>query len=1278
MEQFTFWLEKNEPCEKLIQEIHSHLKEDPEKYLLLIYEKISDKDKMQKDLRLIQETFPTLTCAAITNYGPFTKDIVIPEGVQASLLHFEESTFHVFLYDIDAMTAEEAGFALSYDLDTIPFPRGIYCSCAGADNLPDNFTEHISSKWNDIPVFGIQAADWYRGPEQKPLIFLNGEAHHNVVLAIVFAGEKLHVKADFTLGWKKVGREMIITASDGKSLVSGIDGENPQALYRRYLHLDHNPDFYDLCAFPLLVGDEISQTTRVSVDQTEDAFFFSSDMPVGEHVSFSYARENDLLKESLQMANEMQAFGPQAMFCITCQDRRIFLGNTLSEKELSYFRTVTPSVLIGNGYGEILRDQGRGGLHSSTTVVAAMREGDTHETRPAITDPDLARPLVNNPKHNDMIVNFLEETTRDMQEIASLDFMTRLYNRRAMLNWIHSLDKEPVSAMLFDVDQFKRVNDMYGHDTGDLVLSRIAELLIEKNDLFKAGRWGGDEFIIIARGIDKEEMGRIAEEIRTAITTDPLLKQYDITISGGAAGAMPAFRFSDLYKYTDRAMYHSKHFGGNRITIYTDRFKTEMEQGSKLYSFSLEMRSFLEQSETPIFIYQILDDQYHILLVSKGYCRMVGEKDVKKVMAYLRSRSMSQIHPDDADRVRTGIMEMAERGTSSIMYRQRVNDVYHNILSVARKRRTPEGPEIIVANLFDIDFIDAINQEMYENFLAAQNDSFYKDEVTGLPSINYFNTYGTARILDIQEQKKTPVVIFMDIAGMHAYNDRFGYNEGNKLLHTVGEVLRNNDPGDLVVRYAEDHFVLISTTTGIPADVHLKRINDALASRLQKGTASLKAGVYYIRNNEETAVTALDKARQALNYIGNDRSKDVYIYDEAVSRHYAEREYVLYHFHEAVEKKWITVYFQPLVRTLTGRLCGSEALARWKDPEKGILPPSVFIKPLEDFHLIHLLDLEIIRQVCEKMYNLEQKGIRMQSVSVNLSRADFTACDIFAEIEKIRKKYELTPDYLHIEITESTMSSSPALLKQTIEKFQAAGYTVWMDDFGSDYANLNILEEYHFDWLKIDMNFLSTFNTDPSSRVIIASVVELAKKLGIHTLCEGVETREEFEFLRSIGCEVAQGYYFAKPMPLDDMIEYVIKCGHEGYEPLEENAYYDSFGLINFLDDPTEVSQNVGNRPLALVERKKDDSLDYVFCSESYQKQEKRLRKEMSEEDLDLDRVLTTYILAMMDEAEKENKISFRHQPVRGYRLDVRIRFLAEDENRKMYALTIVYAGKEQ
>ena len=291
MEQFTFWLEKNEPCEKLIQEIHSHLKEDPEKYLLLIYEKISDKDKMQKDLRLIQETFPTLTCAAITNYGPFTKDIVIPEGVQASLLHFEESTFHVFLYDIDAMTAEEAGFALSYDLDTIPFPRGIYCSCAGADNLPDNFTEHISSKWNDIPVFGIQAADWYRGPEQKPLIFLNGEAHHNVVLAIVFAGEKLHVKADFTLGWKKVGREMIITASDGKSLVSGIDGENPQALYRRYLHLDHNPDFYDLCAFPLLVGDEISQTTRVSVDQTEDAFFFSSDMPVGEHVSFSYARE---------------------------------------------------------------------------------------------------------------------------------------------------------------------------------------------------------------------------------------------------------------------------------------------------------------------------------------------------------------------------------------------------------------------------------------------------------------------------------------------------------------------------------------------------------------------------------------------------------------------------------------------------------------------------------------------------------------------------------------------------------------------------------------------------------------------------------------------------------------------------------------------------------------------------------------------------------------------------------------------------------------------------
>ena len=162
-------------------------------------------------------------------------------------------------------------------------------------------------------------------------------------------------------------------------------------------------------------------------------------------------------------------------------------------------------------------------------------------------------------------------------------------------------------------------------------------------------------------------------------------------------------------------------------------------------------------------------------------------------------------------------------------------------------------------------------------------------------------------------------------------------------------------------------------------------------------------------------------------------------------------------------------------------------------------------------------------------------------MSFNLSRLDFITCDIFTEIEKLTQAYQLPPSQLRIEITESVFIKDIETVNQTLNKFRAAGYQIWMDDFGSGYSSLNVLKDYEFDTIKLDMAFLSNF-TD-RSKEIVKSVVDMAKHLGIHILTEGVETLEQYTFLRNIGCEMLQGFLFSKPLPYIQAIEYIEELG---------------------------------------------------------------------------------------------------------------------------------------
>jgi len=312
-------------------------------------------------------------------------------------------------------------------------------------------------------------------------------------------------------------------------------------------------------------------------------------------------------------------------------------------------------------------------------------------------------------------------------------------------------------------------------------------------------------------------------------------------------------------------------------------------------------------------------------------------------------------------------------------------------------------------------------------------------------------------------------------------------------------------------------------------------------------------------------------------------------------------------FEEALARGHIQPFYQPVIRTISRQLCSFEALARWVDPRRGIIPPDRFIPILEQSQVIHRLDACIIRQVCATIRARLEAGEVPIPVSVNLSRLDFTLCDIFAVVDGIVTQYQIPHDFLYIEITESVMAEQEDQMRAIVDRFHAAGYQIWMDDFGSAYSSLNVLKDYEFDEIKLDMRFLSSFNL--RSRRILTAVIQMAKEIDIHTLAEGVETQEQLRYLRNIGCEKVQGFYFGRPQPWDDALSHLRDIG-VGIESPQDRKYYDDIGRVNFLSavpfmtkaerDALKTARQLNSIPLAVAEGRRD-SFSILFYNTAFE-----------------------------------------------------------------------------
>ncbi|MBQ9008812.1 MAG: EAL domain-containing protein [Clostridia bacterium] len=315
-------------------------------------------------------------------------------------------------------------------------------------------------------------------------------------------------------------------------------------------------------------------------------------------------------------------------------------------------------------------------------------------------------------------------------------------------------------------------------------------------------------------------------------------------------------------------------------------------------------------------------------------------------------------------------------------------------------------------------------------------------------------------------------------------------------------------------------------------------------------------------------------------------------------------------FHEAVSSGRIRAFYQPIIRSLTQQMTGVETLARWFEPDGSVLSPDFFIPSMEQSGLIFELDMEILRQACALYDTFRRRGTPLPFLSVNLSRHDFVHPELFDRICGILDRYSVPHEAIKLEITESLMLEDTESFERLFEHFHEAGFSVWLDDFGSGYSSLNVLQNYRFDVIKFDMLFLRDFSI--RGQEMLASLIGMAKTLGIHTLTEGVETDEQRQFLLAAGCETQQGFYYSRPIPEEELIEHV---DHKPglLENTDEVHYWDEVGRLNFLNpNPLkeftarrrsglnrEYMVNAYDSSIALVECGAD-GFRYIYATEGY------------------------------------------------------------------------------
>lgn len=778
----------------------------------------------------------------------------------------------------------------------------------------------------------------------------------------------------------------------------------------------------------------------------------------------------------------------------------------------------------------------------------------------------------------------------DEAPIEVMDNLTKTLNGPSIVSAIKKEFDNPTSNFILiqvNIDNFNNINANYGYNFGDIILVEVASEIkkaVANNGL--VGHLNGDNFLaLIHCNTDYETIWKICSTLKNEIAkiSDSNSKNVPITATV-ACTVYPdhGTTFEDHMNKLNRAMTRGKNKGKNKFIIFTnkctdidynyshkkdgvqqsDNKDPQMHVVSSMFDM---MNRYLPISKNLMDSIDLvgsffLPDRINIIILNENH------NDIDKIINWINPEypELKPITKTSIEAINlfTNCVNGDGYFSTTNVPKDESNSKYESLYKILRKydvkatlihelRNTNndligtihfeychsyhiwQSSELHYLILISKIYASAINKYLMDKQLEKK---FYTDELTGLYNQSKF----ISTCNEFLVENKTPAsLIFFNISHFQYINEQYGFEEGNKILIHFADLLRKELSNDSIFcRISADKFLALVKTQD------KKQITDifySMASQLRLAKndkfvrkVSLIGGVYFIKE-KETIYRAIDLANLAARTISQSEKSNIVFYEEKYHEEITLQKDIEEHMFVALKNHEFVIYYQPKVDIKTEQIIGAEALTRWNFKNERLLQPYQFIELFEKNGFIVELDFYVFEEVCKFIAKLLSEGKRVYPISINMSRYQFNFNQYIERIEVIRKKYNISPEYIEIEITEGLMSNTE-VIADLIKRLHDIGYKVSMDDFGSGYSNLASLSSLDFDTIKLDKGFCSD-SYNPKENIIISNVIKMAYELNINILCEGVETKSQAQNLYDLGCNQAQGWLYDKALAESDFIK---------------------------------------------------------------------------------------------------------------------------------------------
>lgn len=783
-----------------------------------------------------------------------------------------------------------------------------------------------------------------------------------------------------------------------------------------------------------------------------------------------------------------------------------------------------------------------------------------------------------------------------LEEQARRDSLTMLYNQHTGKELINEYlsGKDPYAScglMVIDIDYFKDVNDNYGHlfgNTALIELSHLLQMMFDQKDIIM--RAGGDEFAVLLKDITHSSLVKKAMELVKAVQKLQFKEnEYRMTCSVGVCllpENVSGYTYDQLFRNADWALYQAKENGRNQYAfcdnlnrfelsekkegkgapdideryLYSDIVFTALEIFERMNSFDAAIELLLKVMGIRFRLDRITVIQTDIKSrVSKRLYLWLSSQEIGEGTVpehFSKEDFLTLFHR--FDEYGTTVLDirdlgmysgqaeeaMGQGGSKSIVYASMycegsyIGAIAYSVCTENRRWSKQERSQLGKLSKIISNHLSRRLEAEASCWTEKLSPEF--DSLTGLLSFTRFRAE-VERIIS-EDLCDSHVMVYSDFENFKYFNQKYGYSKGDQLLKEFSNFIigtLKNESETYFTRVVADQFILFMPyPLNDNAEKGVREINAAFVRRQQKKypevRLQIRTGIYRVGAGCASASAAIDAANYARKQVDNSTGVSVRVYDEALGRRQRMENEILNGFDSALRQNEFKVYLQPRFSLNDFSIIGAEAMVRWHWPDGTVLYPGDFLPLYEKNGRVIDLDFYIFEQVVKFMAKNERMGRKQVPISVNASILHAQADNTVSCYLEILKRHQVDPALLEIELTETDALSYYDNVKKLFHRLQKVHMMTSLDDFGAGYSILNTVIDIPVNTVKLDRAFLNICEASRKGLYFLQQIVAMVKGLGFHVVCEGVETREQVEILRSIGCEEAQGFWFSRPVPVEE------------------------------------------------------------------------------------------------------------------------------------------------